>query len=268
MIHFRKLQLINWDYWDNILLPLDDPIVNIVGPNGSGKTTLLDALRHLLRARLSSRRTLRKYLRRSDRVSLIRAVVSNAPGSSTRRRPFAPQIHDDEVTLACLMRRNGGEWESFYYILPRDVGHQEIMALDPRQALSPMTYSRHLERAGVSRSVLRVLALEQGATDQLCEKSPRELLELVFDVFGDREVIEQYQTAREEQRRAEAERDEQRRKVAGMELSVQALAGRVNQYREFHRLVETRERYRQLLPRLEYLQAQSELAGAMEALEA
>ena len=34
-----------------------------------------------------------------------------------------------------------------------------------------------------------MLSLEQGATDKLCELSPRELLDLVYDVFGDRETL-------------------------------------------------------------------------------
>ena len=36
------------DYWERVLLPLDEAIITIVGPNGSGKTTLLDAMRTLL----------------------------------------------------------------------------------------------------------------------------------------------------------------------------------------------------------------------------
>jgi chromosome segregation ATPase len=45
-----------------------------------------------------------------------------------------------------------------------------------------------------------VLALEQGQTDRLCEFSPKELLRLVFEVFGDQEVLDRYEEARRHQR--------------------------------------------------------------------
>ena len=54
-------------------------------------------------------------------------------------------------------------------------------------------------------AIAKVLALEQGDTDKLCEYSPKALLELVFDVFGDKEVLDNYATAREEQINAERE---------------------------------------------------------------
>ncbi|VEB40795.1 Uncharacterised protein [Chromobacterium violaceum] len=40
-----------------------------------------------------------------------------------------------------------------------------------------------------------VLALEQGDTDKLTEYSPRQLLDLVFQVFGDKDVLDNYQRA-------------------------------------------------------------------------
>ena len=48
----------------------------------------------------------------------------------------------------------------------------------------------------MSRAICRVLTLEQGATDKLCQLSPRELLQLVFDVFEDKAVLDDYQRAR------------------------------------------------------------------------
>ncbi|MET5020542.1 hypothetical protein AAHH78_36725, partial [Burkholderia pseudomallei] len=57
-------------------------------------------------------------------------------------------------------------------------------------------WRKRLEAAGLSRAIARVLALEQGLTDRLCEYSPKELLRLVFDVFGELEVLDRYEEAR------------------------------------------------------------------------
>ena len=40
MFRFLAVELVHWDYWERVLLPLDASIITIVGPNGSGKTTL------------------------------------------------------------------------------------------------------------------------------------------------------------------------------------------------------------------------------------
>ena len=48
MFRLEKLEVVHWDFWQRLVLPLDAAIVTIVGSNGSGKTTLLDALRTLL----------------------------------------------------------------------------------------------------------------------------------------------------------------------------------------------------------------------------
>ncbi|HQA12455.1 ATP-binding protein, partial [Zoogloea sp.] len=109
MFHIKQLELVHWDYWRRFNLPLDAQIITIVGPNGSGKTTLLDALRTLFGLRCSGKRDFRRYVRRANRsFAWIRAVVANKPGS-TGKRPFFPCLKD-EVTLACRIRRAGGDW--------------------------------------------------------------------------------------------------------------------------------------------------------------
>ena len=60
-------------------------------------------------------------------------------------------------------------------------------------------YQRLLHGAGLSPAIAHVLSLEQGQTDKLCELSPKDLLELVFQVFGDKEVLDRYQEARHHQ---------------------------------------------------------------------
>ena len=78
MFTFKVLEMMNWDFWSHVRLPLDEQVVLIAGPNGSGKTTLLDAIRVLLGARkLSTSRKMPQYLRDDTGVAIIKAVVTN-----------------------------------------------------------------------------------------------------------------------------------------------------------------------------------------------
>lgn len=205
MFHIKQLELVHWDYWRRFSLPLDAQIITIVGPNGSGKTTLLDALRTLFALRCSGKRDFRRYVRRADRsFAWIRAVVANQAGT-TGRRPFFPCLHD-EVTLACRIRRAGGEWTRDYTIVDGDVAIEELERTEDWVGLRD--YQSRLAWGGLTPAIAKVLALEQGDTDKLCEYSPKALLELVFDVFGDKEVLDNYEAAREEQKSAERELDD------------------------------------------------------------
>jgi chromosome segregation ATPase len=202
MFHIKQLELVHWDFWRRFTLPLDAQIITIVGPNGSGKTTLLDALRTLFALRCSGKRDFRRYVRRADRdFAWIRAVVANTPGG-TGKRPFFPCLHD-EVTLACRIRKAGGDWTRDYAIVD---GNVDIEALDAGTDWAGLRdYQNRLAWGGLTPAIAKVLSLEQGDTDKLCEYSPRALLDLVFDVFGDKEVLDNYQAAREEQKSAEHE---------------------------------------------------------------
>ncbi len=204
MFHIKQIELVHWDYWRRFTLPLDAQIITIVGPNGSGKTTLLDALRTLFALRCSGKRDFRRYVRRAERsFAWIRATVDNAPGASGRR-PFFPCM-DDVVTLACRIRKGGGEWTRDYTIVD---GDRDIEALEEENDwIGLRDYQSRLAAGGLTPAISKVLALEQGDTDKLCEYSPKALLELVFDVFGDKEVLDNYDVAREEQQNAERELD-------------------------------------------------------------
>ena len=202
MFHIKQIELVHWDFWRRFTLPLDSQIITIVGPNGSGKTTLLDALRTLFALRCSGKRDFRRYVRRADRsFAWIRAVVANRPGN-TGKRPFFPCL-DDEVTLACRIRRGGGEWMRDYTIVDGDVPIETLE--EANDWLGLRDYQSRLAWGGLTPAIAKVLALEQGDTDKLCEYSPKALLELVFDVFGDKEVLDNYGAAREEQMNAERE---------------------------------------------------------------
>jgi len=202
MFHIKQLELVHWDFWSRFTLPLDAQIITIVGPNGSGKTTLLDALRTLFALRCSGKRDFRRYVRRTDRdIAWIRAVVANNP-SGTGKRPFFPCLRD-EVTLACRIRRAGGDWTRDYAIVD---GNADIDTLEAGSDwIGLRDYQNRLAWGGLTPAIAKVLSLEQGDTDKLCEYSPRALLDLVFDVFGDKEVLDNYQAAREEQKSAERE---------------------------------------------------------------
>jgi chromosome segregation protein len=202
MFHIKQLELVHWDYWRRFTLPLDAQIITIVGPNGSGKTTLLDALRTLFALRCSGKRDFRRYVRRGDHdYAWIRAVVANV-ASGTGKRPFFPCIHD-EVTLACRIKRAGGDWTRDYAILDGNVAIETLESGGEWTGLRD--YQNRLAWGGLTPAIAKVLSLEQGDTDKLCEYSPRALLDLVFDVFGDKEVLDNYQAAREEQKGAERE---------------------------------------------------------------
>ena len=112
MFTFKWLELMNWDFWGHIRLPVDEQVVLIAGPNGSGKTTLLDALRVLLNARkLSTARKMPQYLRDDTGVAIVKAVVSNPLKRGTGRRPFSSRgLYDEDVTLACILERKQGQW--------------------------------------------------------------------------------------------------------------------------------------------------------------
>lgn len=206
MFHIKQLELVHWDYWRRFSLPLDAQIITIVGPNGSGKTTLLDALRTLFGLRCSGKRDFRRYVRRANRsFAWIRAVVANRPGSSGKR-PFFPCLKD-EVTLACRIRRAGGDWTRDYAIADGDISIEALEANADKAVewVGYRDYQSRLAWGGLTPAIAKVLALEQGDTDKLCEYSPKALLELVFDVFGDKEVLDNYAAAREEQNNAERE---------------------------------------------------------------
>lgn len=177
MFRFLDLELHHWDLWRAVRVPLDAAVVLVTGPNGSGKTTLIDAVRQLLNApRLSSRRRLQHYLRQPDAPALIRAVVSNVDPAGAP--PFRRErLTTPEVTLACaLVPSGGGTPEKRFAVLPGRPSLGELWArlLESRDFHPPERYARVLEHAGVSRSLMSVLAIEQGKTNSLFDLKPRE----------------------------------------------------------------------------------------------
>ena len=125
-------------------------------------------------------------------------------------------------------------------------------------------YQRLLHSAGLSPAIARVLSLEQGQTDKLCELSAKELLELVFQVFGDKEVLERYQEARHHQEHTTRELDAVQNQLEALGNSLEKHELKVNRYLEWQHLNEERTvLVSETRPRLEHhlLQKEAENAG-------
>jgi chromosome segregation protein len=225
MFRFVELSLQNWDYFQNVRVPLDGDVVLVTGPNGSGKTTFIDAIRQLVGARrLSSKRHTEHYVRDPARFPLIRAVVSNSAENGGVRPFLHERITSDEVTLACaLVTNRGGDLERRYAISagrPAVAELQEIL-LDSPDFYRPERYQRALQNAGLSRSMLHVMAIEQGKTDALFEVSPRDLYQRVIDTRGDREILERYRDARRQYEDTEKELNQQREVLLKNQVALQ-----------------------------------------------
>lgn len=264
MFHLQTLELLHWDYCQRVTLPLDGNIITIAGPNGSGKTTLLDALRTLLGLECSGGRTFRTYARHANaETAWLRALVDNRPrGRQNSSRPFASSLlYADQVTLACRIERQGGDWVRRYLIVEGAVEIEQLAERGERDWLGIEAWRKRLEAAGLTRAIGRVLALEQGQTDRLCELSPKELLRLVFEVFGDQEVLDRYEQARSHQQQLAKEVQAAEGELARTQAQLSELANKVNNYRQWQLKIAERERLAtEVLPVMQWSEARERLA--------
>jgi chromosome segregation ATPase len=258
MFHLQTLELVHWDYCQRVSLPLDASIITIAGPNGSGKTTLLDAMRTLLGLKCSQPRDFKTYARHAGaNVAWLRAVVDNKPHTrQTSSRPFARRLlYTDQVTLACRIDRNGGDWQRRYMVVEGDVSIEQLGERPDKelQVMGVEAWSRMLADAGLSPAIAKVLSLEQGQTDRLCEYSPRELLRLVFDVFGDQEVLNHYDAAREHQQQLTREMQQAEKELDHSKAQLSELQNKVTNYQSWQNKVQERERLAtEVLPVLQW----------------
>lgn len=262
MFHIKSLELVHWDYWQRIKnIPLDAKIITISGQNGSGKTTLLDALRTLFGLDCSMGRTYKHYARHSGQpIAWIRAVVDNKPvGRQLSNRPFRTSgfFSEDEVTLICQIQKNGGDWKRQYLMRPGKVEVEEVT--DATDWLGVETYRKRLASAGLSPAMAKVLALEQGETDKLCEYAPRQLLDLVFQVFGDKEVLDAYDEAKRHQHDTEVELQQFEAEMEVARANLEGLRLRVANYHQWeNKTREKRDLQEQILPSLHYLETRNQ----------
>jgi chromosome segregation ATPase len=270
MFHLQSLELLHWDYCQRLTLPLDGAIITVAGPNGSGKTTLLDAMRTLLGLECSGGRSYKTYARHAKAdTAWLRATVDNQPRNrQAASRPFARNLlYSDQVTLVCRIERNGGDWQRRYAMVEGDVSIEELTQKPEKEWLGIEHWRKRLEGAGLSRAIARVLALEQGQTDRLCEYSPKELLRLVFDVFGDQEVLDRYEEARQHQRQLSEEVEAAQRELAHGQAQLAQLEARANLYRQHQAKLREREQLAtEVIPVLAWAEERQELAGKLREL--
>lgn len=270
MFHLQSLELLHWDYCQRLTLPLDGSIITVAGPNGSGKTTLLDAMRTLLGLECSGGRSYKTYARHANADSAwLRATVDNrAHGRQSSSRPFARcLLYSDQVTLVCRIERNGGDWQRRYHMAEGDVGIEALTQIPEKDWLGIESWRKRLEGAGLSRAIARVLALEQGQTDRLCEYSPKELLRLVFDVFGDQEVLDRYEEARRHQKEVAEEVEMAKRELTHGEAQLAQLDARVNLYRQYQdKLREKEKLWTEVIPVLAWSEERQEVANRLREL--
>ena len=270
MFHIKSLELVHWDYWQRIKnIPLDAKIITIAGQNGSGKTTLLDALRTLFGLDCSMGRTYKHYARHSgQQTAWLRAVVDNKNvGKQLSNRPFRSSgfFSDDEVTLFCQIQKNGGDWKRQYLMRPGCVQIEDIG--DANDWLGVENYRKRLANAGLSPAMAKVLALEQGETDKLCEYAPRQLLDLVFQVFGDKEVLDAYDEAKRHQRDTETELKRFESELEASKTNLEGLRLRVANYHQWEGLhKERRNLLEEVLPSLQYHEAREKAGNASRQL--
>ncbi|OIR16326.1 chromosome partition protein Smc [mine drainage metagenome] len=267
MFRLMELETVHWDYWRSFKLPLDAPIITISGPNGSGKTTLLDAMRTLLALECSKKRDYKRYVRRNgEDFCWLRGVVDNRCPPGASYRPFRLPYQQDKITLACRIDKKGGDWSRKYWIADGEVSLQEIE--QKGEEFGVRDYQRILHSAGLSPAIARVLSLEQGQTDKLCELSHKDLLDLVFQVFGDKEVLERYQEARHHQEHTSRELDAAQNQLEALGNNLEKHEQKVNRYLEWHRLNQERtDLFSETRPRLEHYLLQRETDNARRTLQ-
>jgi chromosome segregation ATPase len=262
-----ELETVHWDYWRNFKLPLDAPIITISGPNGSGKTTLLDAMRTLLALECSKKRDYKRYVRRNgEDFCWLRGVVDNQRPPGGNYRPFGLPYQQDKITLACRIDKKGGDWSRKYWIADGEVSLQEIETQG--EEFGVRDYQRILHSAGLSPAIARVLSLEQGQTDKLCELSHKDLLDLVFQVFGDKEVLDRYEEARHNQEHTSRELDAAQNQLEALGNNLEKHEQKVNRYLEWQRLNQERtDLFSEIRPRLGHYLLQREADNARRTLQ-
>ncbi|HEY4542565.1 MAG TPA: ATP-binding protein [Noviherbaspirillum sp.] len=270
MFHIKSLEMVHWDYWQRVKnIPLDAKIITIAGQNGSGKTTLLDALRTLFGLDCSMGRSYKHYARHAGQQnSWLRAVVDNrASGRQLSNRPFRASgfFSEDEVTLFTKIEKNGGDWKRQYLMRGGNVEIEEVQ--DATDWLGLETYRKRLAAAGLSQAMAKVLALEQGETDKLCEYAPRQLLDLVFQVFGDKEVLDAYDEAKRHQRDTETELQRFEAELESAQTNQERLRLRAANYHQWEGLVkEQRDLQEEILPTLQYHEIREKAANTSALL--
>ena len=167
--------------------------------------------------------------------------------------------------MFCQIQKNGGDWKRQYLMRPGNIQIEEVD--EATDWLGVENYRKRLHNAGLSPAMAKVLALEQGETDKLCEYAPRQLLDLVFQVFGDKEVLDAYDEAKRHQRDTETELKRFESELEASRTNLEGLRLRVANYHQWEDLhKERRNLLEEVLPSLEYHEAREKAASASRVL--
>ena len=169
------------------------------------------------------------------------------------------------MTLFCQIQKNGGDWKRQYLMRGGIVDIEDVQ--EANDWLGVETYRKRLANAGLSPAMAKVLALEQGETDKLCEYAPRQLLDLVFQVFGDKEVLDAYDEAKRHQRDTETELQRFETELEASKTNLEGLRLRVANYHQWKGLnKERKDLQEEILPTLEYHEAREQAARTGKSL--
>ena len=168
--------------------------------------------------------------------------------------------------MACRIRKQGGEWQRQYLIVPGNVTIENLESSS--DWLGVTEYQRRMDSAGLTKAMAEVLSLEQGDTDKLCEYSPKTLLELVFQVFGDKQVLDAYLEAKGQQRETERELQEMSNHLEALDNKVEKMTLKVNSFIKWRNLKQDQIRLQgEVLPRLQLLDLKESINGARSQIQ-
>src|SRR3972149_2699948 len=166
---------------------------------------------------------------------LPRAGATNRPDEKGRRPFDRNRVFSDEATLACALVPDGGSPEKRYVVLPGRVAPQELQErlLEGRDWLKPDEYRRVLDYAGVSRSLMHILAIEQGRADELSRQDPGKLFRWVMEARGSQQVLDRYNGARRRYEDSAREVDRQRLQLSSRQAELTALERKIRRLDEY-----------------------------------
>lgn len=267
MFHLKSLETFNWGPHPQQIIPFEPGVNLFAGENGSGKTTLFDAIRVALgdEGPLSRKRTPRDYIRKGESLSFVKLVVDNGPRNG--RRPFQDLgFVFPDVTLCVKYEREGGTWRPKAYL--HDGADFEVGVHDRQvPSLGVREYRKRLEMAGLSRGLLKVLNLGQGATDRICEYDEIKLFSTILEIMGDREIMHRYDQARQDLHQARQHVNELQGQHEQETRELQMIARRLERYREYAVKKEEREARQQEHALARYRDAVHRQEGARAAIE-
>lgn len=198
MLRLEALQLYNWGYAPyHQPLPVGD-ITLLRGNNGSGKTTYLTGIALLLGLRQPHRQNFDRFLYPGADWGFIRGLACNRPDAKGQR-PFdqiLPATYEDQVTLACVLERNGGRWQRDYYIVPGDFIPDPERKVDKQFQFNYTQYCSMLAQVGVRDALLRLLELGLVGVRGI-SNDPAARFQAFLKLVGDETIQQRYAEAKD-----------------------------------------------------------------------